>query len=132
MNEYVTTSRGSDVQKHIAQVREISLEAIDVSHDLFLADGTWAIDVIKIGYVYAANITDISYGVNVMFGTYAQPAKFAAWSSSLTASVGDYVTLSLNKDKRVLSSNDWLVLRTAGALQGAGMISVYVYLSRLR
>lgn len=132
MSQYVVSSSGREVQKIIVSERGIALDGISVISDMFVADGEWSIDKIKIVYTTAANISGVSYGVSVMLGTFGQATKFATWNSAISASAGQVVSLALNTDKRLLSNNDVLTLRTFGTLQGAGMISVYVYLSRLR
>lgn len=131
MSQYIVSSSGREVQKHLAREPGIALDGIAFLADMFVADGEWSVDKIKICYMTAANISE-SYGVSMMFGTYTQPTKIATWSSLTSASAGQVVNLSLNKDKRVLSDNEVLTLRTFGPLQSAGMVSVYVYLSRLR
>jgi hypothetical protein len=132
MSQYSVNSRGREVQKAIAWEKGIALDGISMAADLFLARDTWSVDSIDVVYTAAANISGVSKGVVVVFGTPAAPTKIATWNSLTSATLDQIVSLNLNTDKRVLSEGDLLKVRTFGPLQGAGMISVYVYLSRLR
>lgn len=132
MAQYPVSSRGGDVQRDIASAHGIALDGVPIALNLFLARGTWSVDSIDAVYSSASNITGVSKGVVVTFGTPAALTKVATWSSLLTATLDQVVSLNLNKDKRVLNDGDLLKLQTFGTLGNAGMISVYVYLSRLR
>lgn len=133
MSQYVVSSSGREIQKTIVRESGIALDGMPIFADLFIADGEWSVDEIKVGYTAVAAIPGgLTRGTNVVLGTYTQQTKFVTWNSLTSATLGQVVSLSLNKDKRVLSNNEMLTLRTFGTLANAGMISVYVYLSRLR
>lgn len=132
MSQYIVSGQGREVQKTIVFEKGIALNGLPVMADLFLARGVWSVDSIDVVYTEAANITGVSKGVVLIIGTPSDQTKIATWSSSLTATLDQVVSLNLNMDKRVLNDGDLLKLQTFGTLANAGMISVYVYLSRLR
>ena len=132
MSQFPVSSRGGEVQRDVASYHGIALDGVPIAVNLFLARGTWSVDSIDVVYSSPASIAGVSKGVVVAFGTPTAQTKVATWSSLLTATLDQIVSLNLNKDKRVLSNGELLKLQTFGTLTGAGMISVYVYLSRLR
>ena len=132
MSQSITSSRGQEIQKHVVGPALISLDGAGIREILFVADGSWAVDKIKIVYQTAASISGLSYGVNVLFGNLSDAAKFGAWSSLTSATDGQIVNLTLNRHNLALSNDEAFYVRTFGPLANAGVIAVFIYFSRMR